>query len=244
MSRARPLLRLDDPVGGWHRPWPQAFEIARALPPGSWTLVGGLMVQLHALLAGLQPSRPTTDVDAALHLETGSVTYADAVADLRRLQYELDRSAMHTYRFQRGDDTIDLMTADHLAPSLRARFAGKDVFAVTGGTQALRRTMDVDVATADDIVRLSVPNIHGALVLKGAAYLADGRDRDRHASDAVMLLACLTDSREVLDRLAGSDGKRLRALVGALDAPAPWSDATRDVEALARTALAELRSAL
>ena len=104
--------------------------------------------------------------------------------------------------------------------------------------------MDVDVATADDIVRLSVPNIHGALVLKGAAYLADGRDRDRHASDAVMLLACLTDSREVLDRLAGSDGKRLRALVGALDAPAPWSDATRDVEALARTALAELRSAL
>ena len=86
MSRARPLLRLDQPVGGWHRPWPQAFEIARALPPGSWTLVGGLMVQLHSLLAGLQPSRPTTDVDAALHLETGAVTYADAVADLRRLK--------------------------------------------------------------------------------------------------------------------------------------------------------------
>jgi hypothetical protein len=244
VTGARPLLHLAAPAGGWGSPWQQAFEVARALEPGSWTLVGGLMVQLHALLAGLPPSRPTIDVDAVLHLESGVAKYADAAAALHRLGYGLDRSAALAYRFRRGDDIVDLMVADHLGPARRPRFAGRDVFAITGGKQALKRTVDVDVETGDDTVRLSLPNLHGALVLKGAAYLSDSRDRGRHASDAVVLLACFTDPRDVLDHLAGSDRKRLLALVEALDKPEPWSAAHRDVEALARPLLADLTAGL
>lgn len=47
-------------------PWPLAFS----LPAGSWVLVGGLMVHVHALRAGVKASRPTTDVDLLLNIET------------------------------------------------------------------------------------------------------------------------------------------------------------------------------
>lgn len=244
MSNTRPLVHLDAPLRDWGRPWPQAFEVARALPPDSWTLVGGLMVQLHARLAGLTPSRPTTDVDAALHLESGVIRYADAAASLRTIGYELDDSPALAYRFQRGDHTVDLMVADHLGPVRQPRYAGREVFAITGGKQALKRTIDVEVATIDGLVRLSLPSVHGALVLKGAAYLSDSRDRDRHASDAVVLLACLDQPDVVLENLAGSDRKRLLAIVRALERPEAWAGANRDVAALARQSLNDLRSGL
>ena len=35
-------------------PWPLAFELASSLPKGSWVLVGGLMVHVHALRAGVK----------------------------------------------------------------------------------------------------------------------------------------------------------------------------------------------
>lgn len=244
VTEGRPLLRLDAPTGDWGRPWPQAFEVAGALAPGSWTLVGGLMVQLHARLAGLPPSRPTTDVDAALHLESGVIEYSDAAASLRKIGYELDDAPALAYRFRRGTDVVDLMVADHLGPARQPRYAGREVFAITGGKQALKRTVDVDVATTVGGVRLSLPSVHGALVLKGAAYVSDGRDRDRHASDAVVLLACLNQPDTVLENLTGSDRKRLLALVRALERPEPWVGANRDVAALARQSLDDLRNRL
>ncbi len=62
---------------------------------------------------------------------------------------------------------------------------------VDGGTQALRRTVHavLDIEPGRKTV-LSVPSAFGALILKAAAYQADGRDRNRHLADAVTLLAC------------------------------------------------------
>ncbi|MEV4952757.1 hypothetical protein MRBLAR21_002556 [Paenarthrobacter nitroguajacolicus] len=57
---------VPEPSGGWGTPWPQCVELARALPSTQWTLVGGLMVQLHAAAAGLAISRPTANVDIVL----------------------------------------------------------------------------------------------------------------------------------------------------------------------------------
>ena len=242
---ARPLLHLARPTGSWGSPWPQAIEIARTVPPATWTLVGGLMTQMHALLAGLPPSRPTTDVDATLHLETGVIGYATAAAALIDIGYVFDDGPELAYRFRRGTDVVDLMAADHLAPAHRPRYSGRPVFAIDGGTQALRRTIDVDVEVGDgSVARFSVPDVHGALVLKGAAYTADTRDRIRHASDGVVLLACLDDPDALLESLAGSDRPRLRALLRALESIEPWADAHRDVEALARSSIEVLKPRL
>lgn len=130
----RPLITVPEPLSGWASPWPEAFEVADALAPSSWTLVGGLMVQLHAVIARVAVPRATTDVDAALHLETGAHTYRDAVAALREIGYELETEQSYAYRFRRGASIVDLMVADHLAPSARPRIGAKPVLRLPAGT--------------------------------------------------------------------------------------------------------------
>jgi hypothetical protein len=112
-SAARPLWEAPAPPGGWGRPWPQCVELARAMPSSQWTLVGGLMVQLHSAVAGLAVSRPTADVDIVLHIESGAATMSSVT--------------------------------DHLAPKMIPSIGGRKPFQVTGGTQALRRTVNCRV---------------------------------------------------------------------------------------------------
>src|SRR5665647_2785564 len=69
-------LRVTAPPAGWAPPWPVVIEIASALPPRSWVLVGGLMVQLHARVAGVEEVRPTLDVDALIDVMAAGVSMA------------------------------------------------------------------------------------------------------------------------------------------------------------------------
>ena len=216
----RPLWEAPAPPGGWGRPWPQCVELARALPSWQWTLVGGLMVQLHSAVAGLAASRPTADVDIVLHIETGAATTSSVTGVLRSLGYELQTSIDHTapaHRFLRGQEQIDVMVADHLAPKMIPRIGGRTAFQVTGGTQALRRTVNCRV-TADngEHVLISIPNTLGALILKGAAYLEDSRDAGRHLDDAAVLLATVTHPLSLVADMKGSDRSRVLALNRAL----------------------------
>jgi hypothetical protein len=87
----RPLWHVPAPAGGWGPTWPQVVEIGQVLPGDRWTLVGGLMVQLHALHAGLPLERVTVDVDMVLHIETGATTFGQARAALESIGYELPR---------------------------------------------------------------------------------------------------------------------------------------------------------
>ena len=65
-------MRAQEPAGGWRNPWPQAFEIAHELPADRWALVGGLMVQAHALAAGIETTRVTVGVDVAVRIDAGA----------------------------------------------------------------------------------------------------------------------------------------------------------------------------
>lgn len=242
---ARPLIAVSGPRTGWSHPWPDAFEVAEALAPSSWTLVGGLMVQLHAIIARVPIPRATTDVDAALHLETGIHTYASAAASLRRIGYELEKEQTYAYRFRRGISIVDLMIADHLAPRSRPRVASRPVLRLPAGTQALRRTVDVDLADGSAMHRMSLPNLHGALVLKAEAHRQDSRDPSRHLQDAIVLLACTTDIGAIVSDLRGSDRPRLTHLVEQLRRNrGVWLPIDRDVAGLAETALTALERGL
>lgn len=110
----RPLITVPEPPTGWVNPWPDAFEVADAVAPSSWTLVSGLMVQLHAVIARVAVPRATTDVDAALHLETGVHTYGDAAASLRSIGYELEteQSAAAGTTDEVAIDAMDAEAAD------------------------------------------------------------------------------------------------------------------------------------
>ncbi len=234
---------IPDPIGGWREPWPRVFEIARALPADRWMLVGGLMVQVHALAAGIETNRVTLDVDAAVRIDTKTFNYTEAASALLRLGYASDDSTRYTYRFVRGAEVIDLMVADHERPA--PRYGRREVMQVTGGRQALARLCTVRFALDDGDVSVPLPTLHGALVLKAAAHIVDSRDRDRHLLDAITLLACLVDVASIIDDMRGSDRRRLSHVVRACEEqPLVIAQAPSDTLRLARRALEELRGSL
>ncbi|MHA7269520.1 hypothetical protein [Arthrobacter sp. HLT1-20] len=223
MAVERETWTIEAPAGGWTTPWPQCMELAAAIPSEQWTLVGGLMVQLHATAAGLPVSRATTDVDMVLHIETEATTAPKMQHALGALGYAIEQSLdkdAPAHRFLRGKQQVDVMIADHTAPRNITKMAGREPFQIEGGTQALRRTVNVVVTGNDGAqTQLSIPNLHGALVLKGAAFMTDSRDRGRHLDDAAMLCACIKDPYAIVEARRGMDRKRFNALFGALESP-------------------------
>ncbi|OBA81088.1 hypothetical protein A9W99_14575 [Mycobacterium sp. 1164966.3] len=234
--RERRTIEVVTPSGGWQKPWPNVAELADHLPSERWTLVGGLMVQLHALHHRVRALRVTNDVDVVLHVETSRSASAAAADPLESLGYRLmtpvDPRTKFAHRFIRGDsrvdllagatDTVDVLVADHAAPNVVEKLRGCPMVKLPGGTQALRRTLNARMEIiAGQATTISVPDEFGALILKAAAYQTDTRDRDRHLYDAAVLLCCIEDPYVTQERFAGSDRKRLRLLANCLPADHP-----------------------
>lgn len=240
----RPTIDVPAPPGGWSPPWPNVAEIESVLPHERWTLVGGLMAQLHGIHRGVTSLRPTLDVDMVLHVETGRGVVAEAARALESLGYRfapsIDDLNNTAHRFTRGDPTVDLVAgldvvdvliADHPAPKVIERLRGREMVTIEGGTQALKRTVNARLEIVPGrVTTLSVPSPFGATILKAAAYLTDSRDKERHLQDAALLLAVIDDPHAERAGFAGSDRRRLNALARALpdDArewrslPEPW----------------------
>lgn len=218
-SAVRPVWDISEPAGGFAPPWPLALELADAFPAGAWSLIGGLMVQLHAVHAEVDIPRATVDVDMILHVET-FMTWQRSAAVLGSLGFVLREPLARkgpAHRFLRGDDVIDVLVADHVGPwALAQRTGNRDLVRAPGGTSALRKTVDCRVHRTDGRVScLSVPDVLGALTLKGGAFEGDSRDRGRHLEDAVVLLSTVEDADEIHEdrtRWTNRDSHRLRVL--------------------------------
>lgn len=259
MSTERLTIEVAAGPGGWPAPWPSVAELTEALPKESWTLVGGLMTQLHTIHYGLGVVRPTNDVDIVLHIETGRGVPHKVATALESLGYQFQPSldALNTtaHRFVRGtsavdlvagaeDDQVDVLIADHPAPRVIEKLRGHEMVRIEGGTQALRRTINARVQVAPGTVStVSVPRPFGALILKAAAYIADSRDRGRHLFDAAALLACIDDPFAERAEFAGSDRRRIAALKQGLQQDHPaWRALPEDHRTQAQLALDLLAS--
>lgn len=217
--------------------------MARTLPSDRWGLVGGLMVQAHAAAAGIESTRVTLDVDIAVRVEAGAFSYTEAAAALIRLGYKLDDSTRLAYRFTRDDHIVDLLVPDHEHPV--PRYSRREVVLMSGGRQAMDRLEHMFFEVGGAEVEIPVPSLHGAVVLKAAAYTIDSRDRDRHLADAVTLLACITDPERIVADLRGSDRKRLMGLIRNVDErPLVAAQAPADTVRLAQRTLEDLRGLL
>jgi hypothetical protein len=161
----RTTIAVATPPGGWLAPWPNVAEIAAALPHTAWTLVGGLMTQLHTIHHGLDVVRPTNDVDIVLHVETTRGLPAKAARALESLGYRMltsiDPRERTAHRFVRGTDRIDLVTsdvvdvlvADHAAPGRVDRRTGPGCRGPDGRLQ-VRAPRDDAVVQIDSSVVL------------------------------------------------------------------------------------------
>lgn len=242
MTAERSTIDITSVPGGWPAPWPSVAELAEVLPIGSWTLVGGLMTQLHTIHHALGVVRPTNDVDIVLHIETQRGAPNEVAAALEELGYQfqpsIDERQKAAHRFIRDTPTVDLVAgagnerqdeeqvdvliADHPAPRVIEKLRGHEMIRIEGGTQALRRTVNARLEIVPErVTTISVPGPFGALILKAAAYTTDSRDRDRHLFDAAALLACIDDPFAERVGFTGSDRRRIATLVTNLEAAHP-----------------------
>lgn len=227
----RLTIDVPGPPGGWGAPWPNVAEIEAVLPHEKWTLVGGLMTQLHGIHCGIDTLRPTSDVDIVLHVETSRGVAAETALALESIGYafapSIDERNNMAHRFKRGESKIDVVTsgpdlvdvliADHPAPRVIEKLRGKVMVAIEGGTQALKRTINARLQIVEGKTStVSVPAPFGAVILKAVAYQSDSRDKARHLQDAALLLAVITDPYAERERFTGSDRSRLQALARAL----------------------------
>lgn len=248
----RPTIDVVAAAGGWPQPWPNVAELAEVLPSDRWTLVGGLMTQLHTIHRGIGVVRPTNDVDIVLHIETSRGVPSQTARALESIGYRLlpavDPRTNTAHRFVRGasqvdlvttDEVIDVLMADHPAPSVLETLRGRKMVPIAGGTQALRRTINARLQLVPGaLTTISVPRPFAALILKAAAYHADSRAPGRHLNDAAALLACIEDPIAERDNFAGSDRSRLMTLDRALpDDHDAWLLLPPDVRDEAQAAL-------
>lgn len=203
-------IHITEAPGGWERPWPQACELARRLPEG-WALVGGLMVSLHAHMAGVE-ARATVDVDALLDIAVITVPQIDAA--LRDLGYEFRPSIETTapaHRWVRtsDDSAIDILVPDHLPQG--PRFRRRPTVATPGGSSVLQRHLMRAVVHGAEDTTLLLPTLAGAIVLKSRAYRVDSRDKTRHLEDLAVLFAATEDYLDVVGQMSDSDMRHVRA---------------------------------
>ena len=203
--------------------WKTVLDISDLVPQDSWMLVGGLMTQVHAGLAGLS-SRATVDVDVLVDVLASSRNVGAVVRSLEKMGFEpqepgLRGSAFH--RMVKGDLIVDVLVADHL-PAARQKAARVNTWPMLeapGGAQAIERKTEVEIVSETRKATVFIPNLIGALVLKCAAYATDRRNPHRHLEDAALLASLITDHANALSQLHGSDKKRLRKAAEALSDP-------------------------
>jgi hypothetical protein len=204
-------------------PWDTVLSLIDELNPDSWLLVGGLMVQMHAMIAGHQ-SRATKDIDMLVDVMADANNVRRVIKALEGIGFEKQEPGLRGTAFHRlrmTDLIVDVPIADHL-PSGRRKSAAVDVWPmmeIAGGAQAIERRISVVIETREGERCLFVPSLLGALILKSAAYGADRRDRDRHLEDVALLASFITDHADTIRSLHGSDKKRLRTVCVALDDP-------------------------
>ena len=212
------------PTEDARRIWSLVLSLAAEFGPDrEWSLVGGLMVQLHGFEHDDDP-RPTADIDvlggarrpprmteqiAELLVERGA-----EIATPPRSNPDLG------YRFEIEGETIELLGPDGLRCDPKT-IAGLRTFQAAGGSQALRRT-EIVLVSIDGAESVAVrrPSLLGAILIK--ARVVAKRRKGKYASDRqdlVRLLGYVDDPRGLADeeKLKSSEKRWLRDADTAID---------------------------
>lgn len=220
-------LRSGDPLtlptrGSEGELWEALLDVADRQPDG-WTLVGGLMVFLHAYESGLSPARVTRDLDAVVAARSVTQATRRLSATLLGLGWELDAKRIKAedtgFRFARASLFFDVLAPEGLGRrvDLTTVPPAKSV-PVEGGTRALERTERIAVRLGERNGVVPRPDSLGALVIKSRAAVLDKarptdptRGPERHVEDLALLYAGIADPEMVRSDTSKTDLKKLRS---------------------------------
>lgn len=224
-------IYLDDE--GTLRLWTALGDLAERLP-GEWTLIGGLMVQLHAVEHGMTDVRATIDIDILGQARPqGALSAIDSA--LQREGFEMIGPDLDGYahRYQRGTLVVDVLAPDGIKPPARLG-AGRKAVGVPGGSQALSRSETVMVTVRGRAFELRRPTLLGAVLIKARSLMVHS-DPATQRDDLLRLLALIDDPRMIAGELRKTERAWLKAAEGRLRLS---DSSTLDAEGLRRATLA------
>ncbi len=197
------------------RLWAAVGELVGQLP-GRWVLIGGLMVQLHAIEHGIATARATVDIDVLGEARPpGALGSIDAA--LRKHGFELVGPDLDGYahRYERDGLVIDVLAPDGIKPPASL---GKGVKAVgvPGGSQALSRSELVTVVVDGRRFELRRPTLLGAVLIKTRSLMVHS-DPEAQREDLLRLLALIEDPRAMSADLRKTERRWLRQAEERLD---------------------------
>jgi hypothetical protein len=206
--------------------WSLVLSLAREFGPDrEWSLIGGMMVQLHAfehddgprptadidLLGGAKRSPRMTEAMASLLIERGA-----EVAEPPRSDPDLG------YRFQFEGETVEILGPDGLRSDPKT-IGGLKTFQAAGGSQALRRTEVVLVSfEGEEPVAVRRPNLLGAILIKARVLVKKRQEKyESDRQDLVRLLTYVDDARTLRADMSRKEPGWLRDAQAAIDFEAP-----------------------
>ena len=198
--------------------WETLLELAE-LRPREWTLIGGQMVLVHAVEAGVRPPRLSADLDLLVNVRVVSAGVRGFVQAIENRGFVLAGVSPEgvAHRYHRDQVSIDVLAPEGLGSrtDLTTTPPGRTV-SVPGGTQALNRTELLPITAGSAQGLLPRPSLLGALVIKAAAVAVDDLP-DAQRSDLALLLSLVRQPTGLRDELSSKDRKRLRARSEMLD---------------------------
>ena len=219
-----PLVRIEPVTPEADRLWSMALDLASDLgPERDWSLIGGLMVQLHGFERE-DDLRPTVDIDilgAARKRPAMTEQIASMLVEKGAEVAMPPRSKPKVgYRFELDGEVVEILGPDGLRADPKT-IGGLRTFQVSGGSQALSRTEVVLVQVADSLpVPVRRPNLLGAILIK-ARVVAKRRKEKFHSDrqDLIRLLSYAEDPRALAreEQLKPSERKWLRNVEVALN---------------------------
>lgn len=190
------------------RLWSSVGDLV-ALLPADWVLIGGLMVQLHALESGAAEVRATTDVDV-LGQARPQGTLAAIDQALRRDGFTSDWPDPDgfAHRYVREGLVVDVLAPDGVKPPPTIG-PGRAAVGVPGGSQALARQEEVIVHVDGRSFRLRRPTLLGAILIKARSLMVHD-DPEAQRNDLLMLLSLVQDPRTMAPELTNSERRWLK----------------------------------
>jgi hypothetical protein len=195
--------------------WAALGELVERLP-GEWVLIGGLMVQLHAIEHGVSDVRPTADIDL--------IGQARPQGSLGRIHAALESEGFamvgpdvdgYAHRYERAGVIVDVLGPDGIrSPPV----LGPGIVAVPapGGTQALRRAETVTLSVGGRSFQLRRPTLLGAILIKARSLMVH-TDPETQREDLLRLLALVDDPRKMAAGISKAERRWLRRAGGRLD---------------------------
>lgn len=187
------MIEIDPPDEASRRLWHAVGELTELLPK-HWTLVGGLMVQLHALEHDIPDVRVTVDIDVLAEARPpGPLQAIDRALIDAGFQAHPPDPDNYGFRYLREGLIVDVLAPDGIRPPPTLDGA-RHAVGIPGGSQALVRSETVTVQIDGRTFEVQRPALAGAILIKARSLLKH-QDPEAQRQDLLRLLSLVPDPR-------------------------------------------------